>query len=115
MKAIVSKKYGSPDVLEYIDVPKPVPKDNEVLIKIHAASLNARDWHILAADPFMMRLFFGLFTPKNKIPGSDIAGVVEEVGKDVTQFKPGDKVYGDMSECGDGAFAEYVVKLRSIC
>jgi NADPH:quinone reductase-like Zn-dependent oxidoreductase len=109
MKAIVYTQYGSPDVLSLQEVAKPTPKDNEVLIRVHAAATNAYDWHIMRADPFLARLNRGLFKPKNNIPGADLAGVVEAVGKDVTAFQPGDEVYGDLSPCGDGAFAEYAV------
>jgi NADPH:quinone reductase-like Zn-dependent oxidoreductase len=105
MKAIVYEKYGPPDVLELKEVEKPTPSDDEVLVKIHAASVNATDCHILRADPFIMRLFNGLLKPKNKILGIDIAGRVEAVGVNVKQFQPGDDVFG---ESGFGAFAEYV-------
>ncbi|MFC1888259.1 NAD(P)-dependent alcohol dehydrogenase [Thermodesulfobacteriota bacterium] len=109
MKAIVYTKYGPPDVLQLKEVEKPTPKDNEVLIKAHAASVNAYDWHCLRADPFLIRLMgFGLLKPKNKILGADIAGRVEGVGRNVKQFQPGDEVFGDISECGCGGFAEYV-------
>ncbi|HLE51986.1 MAG TPA: NAD(P)-dependent alcohol dehydrogenase [Anaerolineales bacterium] len=108
MKAIVYEEYGSPDVLELKDVEKPTPKDEEVLIKIHAASVNAADLHHLRADPFLIRLSSGLLKPKNKILGADIAGRVEAVGRKVKQFKPGDEVFGDISGCGLGGFAEYV-------
>jgi NADPH:quinone reductase-like Zn-dependent oxidoreductase len=108
MKAIVNATYGSPDVLEYKDIEKPIPKDNEVLIKIHAAGLNAADWHILRAKPFLVRIEFGFRTPKHKILGADIAGVIEAVGKDVTQFKVGDEIFGDLSSNSFGGFAEYV-------
>jgi NADPH:quinone reductase-like Zn-dependent oxidoreductase len=109
MKAIVYHKYGPPDVLELKEVEKPTPKDNEVLIKVHAASLNAYDWHLLRADPFLVRLMGGgLLKPKNQILGADIAGQVEAVGRNVKQFQPGDEVFGDLSGCGSGGFAEYV-------
>ncbi len=108
MKAIVYERYGSPDVLELKEVDKPVPKDNEVLVKIHAASVNAADWHLLRADPFLVRLAMGFFKPRNKILGADIAGTVEAIGKDVKQFKIGDEVFGDISGCGFGGFAEYI-------
>jgi NADPH:quinone reductase-like Zn-dependent oxidoreductase len=108
MKAIVYTKYGSPDVLKLKEVDKPFPKDDEVLIKIHAASLNAADWHMLRADPFPIRFYSGLLKPKYIIPGADIAGVVEATGKNVKQFQKGDEVYGAMSVCGWGGFAEYV-------
>jgi NADPH:quinone reductase-like Zn-dependent oxidoreductase len=106
MKAIVYEKYGPPEVLQLKDVEKPTPKDNEVLIKVHAASINAADWHLLTADIFLVRLMTGLLKPKNQIPGLDIAGRVEAVGKNVSQFKPGDKVFGDI---GHGSFAEYAI------
>ena len=107
MKAIVCPQYGSPDVLRYEQVQKPVPADGEVRVKIHAASLNAGDWHLMRADPCLVRLAYGLFRPWYKIPGTDIAGRVEAVGENVTGLKVGDEVYGDLSECGFGAFAEY--------
>ncbi len=108
MKAIVYTEYGSPDVLQLKDVEKPTPKDDEVLIKVHAASVNAADLHLLRADPFLVRLSSGLLKPKNEILGADIAGRVEAVGRNVKQFKPGDEVFGDISGCGWGGFAEYV-------
>ncbi len=109
MKAIVNTEYGSPDVLRYEDVEKPLPKANEVLVKVHASSVNAGDWHLLRADPWLVRLMFGLFKPKVNILGSDIAGRVEAVGDKITRFKPGDAVFGDISNVGFGAFAEYAV------
>jgi NADPH:quinone reductase-like Zn-dependent oxidoreductase len=108
MKAMVYQKYGSPDVLELKEVEKPTPKDDEVLIKVHAASANAADWHLLRADPFLIRLVSGLLKPKNQRLGADVAGTVEGVGRNVTQFQLGDEVFGDISGCGFGAFAEYV-------
>jgi len=107
MKAIVYKKYGPPDVLQLREVAKPVPGDNEVLVKVHAASINDWDWGALRGKPFVNRLIFGLLKP-NKIPGCDMAGRVEAVGRNIKQFQPGDEVFGDMSGCGFGAFAEYV-------
>lgn len=108
MKAIVCTKYGSPDVLQFKEVEKPVPKNNEVLVKIHAASLNATDFEYLRGV-FIARLVYkGLLKPKKTILGTDIAGQVEAVGRKVTQFQPGDEVWGDLSLCGWGAFAEYV-------
>ncbi len=108
MKAIVYTKYGGPDVLHLEEVEKPVPKDNEVLIKVHAASVNAEDRAVLRGVPFMLRLVYGLLKPKHKILGSDVAGRVESVGKNVSQFQSGNEVYGDLGGCGLGAFAEYV-------
>ena len=110
MKAIVYHTYGSPDVLKLEEVEKPTPKDNEVLVKVHAASVNAGDWaHLLRGKPFLMRLMgFGLLKPKHQILGSDIAGRVEAVGRNVKQFQPGDEVFGNTAEYGFGGFAEYV-------
>jgi NADPH:quinone reductase-like Zn-dependent oxidoreductase len=108
MQAIVYEEYGSPDVLELKDIEKPTPKDDEVLIKVYAASVNAADLHRLRADPFLIRLSSGLLKPKNTILGCDIAGRVEEVGINEKQFKPGDEVFGVLSGCGLGGFAEYV-------
>jgi NADPH:quinone reductase-like Zn-dependent oxidoreductase len=108
MKAIVYKKYGSPDVLEFTEVEKPIPQDNQVLVKIHASSVNFGNLVLLKGQPFLARFAFGLLKPKYNIPGGDIAGVVEAVGKEVKQFKPGDEVFGDLSGCGWGGFAENV-------
>lgn len=106
MKAILYTKYGPPEVLQFKEVEKPVPKDNEVLVKVYAASANPADWHMIRGEPKFARLAFGLFKPKNIIPGIDTAGKVEAVGKNVKEFQPGDEVFGD---CGwGGAFAEYV-------
>lgn len=108
MKAVVYTEYGSADVLHLIEVDKPIPADNEVLVKIHAASVNAADWRMMRADPFLVRLYAGLFKPaKFRILGADIAGRVEAVGKNVRQFQPGDEVYGDVFASGFGGFAEY--------
>lgn len=108
MKAIVNETYGSPDVLQLKKVPMPTPKHGEVLVKIIAAAANAADWHLLRPDPFLVRLEMGLFKPNKTILGGDIAGVVEAVGAGVTMFKSGDAVYGDLSGCGMGGYAEYV-------
>jgi len=105
MKAMVYTRFGPPDVLRLQEVEKPIPKDNEILIKVHAASVNAYDWRHLRADPFLIRLMgAGLLKPKHKILGADIAGQVESVGANVKQFQPGDEVFGDG---GYGGFAEY--------
>ncbi len=106
MKAIVYTKYGSPDVLELKEIDKPIPKDDEVLIKVHAASLNDWDLGLLEGD-FVNRVLNGIRKPKLQILGSDIAGEVEAAGKDATKFKAGDHVYGDLSGRW-GGFAEYV-------
>jgi NADPH:quinone reductase-like Zn-dependent oxidoreductase len=108
MKAIVYEKYGPPDVLELKEVEKPAPKDDEVLIRVHAASVTFGDLAAVKGEPFMVRLSLGLREPKFKIPGKDLAGRVEAVGAKVKEFKPGDEVFGDISECGWGAYAEYV-------
>lgn len=107
MKAIVYQKYGPPDVLQLKDVTKPVPGDDEVLVRVHAASANPADWHVMRGDPFFIRLALGPLKPKHPILGADIAGRVEAVGKDVRQFQPGDEVFGNVSQSGFGAFAEY--------
>jgi len=107
MKAIVYHTYGSPAVLKLEEVAKPTPKDDEVLIKIHAASVNSWDWDLLRGKPFLARMD-SPFKPKYKILGCDVAGQVEAVGKNVKQFQPGDAVFGDLSGCGWGGFAEYV-------
>ncbi|MCB0019879.1 MAG: NAD(P)-dependent alcohol dehydrogenase [Anaerolineales bacterium] len=109
MKAIVYKKYGSPEVLRLAEVDKPVPGENEVLVKIHAAAITAGDVIVLKGEPFVTRLATGLLEPKNTIPGKEVAGRVEAVGPNVTQFRPGDEVFGDLSVASWGAFAEYVV------
>src|SRR3989339_2006492 len=104
MKAIVYTKYGTPDVLELKEVEKPSPKENEVLIKIYAASVNAYDWHFLTADIFLIRFMGGgLLKPKNTRLGADVAGRIEAVGTSVKQFHPGDEVFGMIH----GGFAEY--------
>jgi NADPH:quinone reductase-like Zn-dependent oxidoreductase len=110
MKAMICTRYGSPDVLELQEVAKPAPQEDEVLINIHAASINSRDWRFMRANPFFIRLVPGGFLqPKNKILGADVAGQVETVGNNVRQFKPGDEVFGYFpSATGRGTFAEYV-------
>lgn len=105
MKAIIQNKYGSPDVLELARVKKPEPAEDQLLIKVKASSVNALDWHMMRADPFIIRLTAGLLTPKAKTLGADIAGVVEAVGSQISEFKVGDEVFG---ACGSGGFAEYV-------
>jgi len=108
MKAIVYHKYGSPDVLRMEDIQKPIPGDYEVLVKIYAVSINSWDWDTLTGKPFEYRFLFGLLKPKStKMHGCDIAGKVEEIGKNVKRFQIGDEVFGDLSEAGWGAFAEY--------
>src|SRR5688572_6330956 len=108
VKAIVQQRYGSPEQLELSEVQKPTPKHDEVLVRVHAAALNARDWHLMRGDPFIARLAgLGVSAPKTKIRCSDFAGVVEAVGAGVTRFRPGDEVYGDLREA-DGALADYL-------
>src|SRR5688500_14334859 len=94
MKASVNTVYGSPDVLHLKDVPKPVPKDNEVLIRIHATTVNRTDCGFRKPEYFIVRLVGGLFKPRNTILGNELAGVVESIGKAVTRFTPGDRVFG---------------------
>ena len=109
MRAIVWTKYGSPDVLQLAQVEKPVPKSNEVLVEVHAASVNKFDWIVTRGKPFIVRLAgIGLLRPRNRIPGADVAGRIEAVGRDVKQFKPGDEVFGDLAWRGLGSYAEYV-------
>ena len=108
MKAILLKEYGLPNLLEVGDLAKPIPNENEVLVKIHSASINDWDWGLVRGKPFVIRLFFGLKKPKINIPGVDISGKIEAVGSNVSSFKIGDEIYCDLSECGCGGFAEYV-------
>ena len=104
MKAIMFIKYGSPDVLQLTEIEKSTPEDNQVLVKVHAASANPLDWHRMRGEPFLARLSEGLLKPKNPRLGADIAGRVEAVGNNVTEFQPGDEVFGVCT----GGFAEYV-------
>ncbi len=108
LSAVVYYEYGSPDVLQLEEIETPVPADDEILIKIEAASVNSGDWHILRADPFMIRAVSGPLKPKHRILGTDVSGRVEAVGSSVSRFHIGDEVFGDVSRCGFGAFAEYV-------
>jgi NADPH:quinone reductase-like Zn-dependent oxidoreductase len=111
MKAIVQDRYGPPDVLTLQDVDPPVAADSEVLVRVHAAAVNAYDWHFMRGDPYLARLmasaWLGLRGPKRPIRGRDFAGRVEAVGRNVTRFRAGDEVYGDLGHL-NGAFAEYV-------
>jgi NADPH:quinone reductase-like Zn-dependent oxidoreductase len=108
MKAIIQDRYGSTDTLQLADIDRPEPADNEILVRIRAASVNAADWHIMRGDPYLARLMsqgmLGLRAPKAKIRGRDFAGEVEAVGRDVRRFSTGDRVYGE----ADGTFAEYL-------
>jgi NADPH:quinone reductase-like Zn-dependent oxidoreductase len=103
MKAIVHETYGSPEVLEARDIEKPQMGDGDVLVRVHAASVHVGDWILMTGKPFVMRMATGLRAPKNPVPGTDIAGTVEAVGKDVLHLRPGDEVFGWCA----GAFAEY--------
>ncbi len=108
MKAIVYTAYGTPDNFQLKEVDQPAIKENEVLLKVYASSINSWDADLLKGKPLLVRLIGGLFKPKNKILGADVAGVVEVVGSKVTDFKPGDEVFGDIAGRGFGGFAEYV-------
>lgn len=107
MKAAVCTKYGPPEVLRLVEVENPIPTDDQVLVKVHASSVNFNTLGFVRGEPFLARLWSGLFKPKLR-PGNDIAGQVEAVGKNVKEFRQGDEVFGDLSQCGFGAFAEYV-------
>jgi len=107
MKAIVYTKYGPPDVLQLKEVEKPTPKDNEVLIRIYATTVNRTDCAIIRAKPFFARLFTGMFKPKKQIPGTEFAGKIEEIGKNVKSLKVGDKVFG-FDDQGSGSHAQYM-------
>ncbi|MEL7523024.1 MAG: NAD(P)-dependent alcohol dehydrogenase, partial [Cyanobacteria bacterium J06553_1] len=109
MKAIVQSEYGSADVLRLEELEKPTVADDKVLVNVQGAGVHAGDWHLMRGTPFLIRLIFGgILKPKLKTIGTDMAGRVEAVGSAVKQFQPGDEVFGDLSECGFGAFAEYV-------
>ena len=113
MKAYTRYIYGGPEVLQLEETAKPTLKDDHILVKILANSVNPADWHILRGDPFFSRLTYGLLKPKDKVIGSDFAGIVEEVGRSVTLFKPGDRVFG--STLKGGAFAEYISVPANAC
>ena len=104
MKAIVYRRYGSPDILRLEHVPKPIPGAGDVLVRVRAAAVNPLDWHVLRGKPYIVRTTAGWRTPKRNIPGIDVAGVVEAVGRDVTMVQPGDEVFGEKTR----ACAEYV-------
>ena len=107
MKAIVYTKYGPPDVLSLKEVDKPTPSDNEVLIKIYATTVNRTDYATIRAIPFFARIFTGLFKPKKQIPGTEFAGKIEEIGKNVRSLKVGDKVFG-FNDQGSESHAQYM-------
>ncbi len=113
MKAFTKTKYGGPEVLQLEEVEKPTLKDEHIVVKVVANSANPADWHIIRGKPIMARFAFGLFNPKDKIPGADFAGIVEEVGNNVEQFKVGDKVFGE--NLRGGAFAEYTCVKANAC
>lgn len=113
MKTFTKSKYGGPEVLQLEDVEKPVVKDNHILVKVIANSVNPADWHILRGKPFLARFAFGLFQPKEKILGADFAGIVEEVGNNVEYFSIGDRVFG--ATITGGAFAEYICVPAKVC
>jgi NADPH:quinone reductase-like Zn-dependent oxidoreductase len=109
MRAIAQSEYGSPDVLKLVEVDRPVVSDNGVLVRVCGTAVHAGDWHLMRGTPFLIRFIYGgLRKPKIKILGTDMAGEVVAVGKNITLFQPGDRVFGDLSESGFGAFAEYV-------
>jgi len=105
MKAIVHRCYGSPDVIRYEDLPRPAPADNEILVKVQAASVNPLDWHYLEGTPYMLRIEAGFGKPDDPRLGVDFSGTVEAVGKSISRFKPGDEVFGGKF----GALAQYIV------
>lgn len=109
MRAVVYKQYGTPDVLQLEELEKPAPGNDEVLVKVKASCINSWDWDLLRGTPFVNRLMAGILKPKRiNILGCDVAGRVEAIGINIKNFKPGDEVYGDLSGCGWGGFAEYV-------
>jgi NADPH:quinone reductase-like Zn-dependent oxidoreductase len=107
MNVVAYDRYGPPDVLRLEQRPVPTPGAGEVLVEIHAASLNASDWHLLTADIFLVRFAAGLLRPRHQVLGADLAGRVVSVGEGVDDLEPGDEVYGDISQCGDGSLAAY--------
>ncbi len=109
MKAAVYQRYGPPEVIRVEEIERPTPGDQDILIRVHAASLNSADTRLRGADPFLVRLFFGFLRPRLGVLGTDVAGVVDTVGKDVSHFKPGDEVFGSTFESGMGAHAEYAL------
>jgi len=116
MQAVVQRRYGSPDVLEPTELGTPAPREDEVLVRVHAASINEWDWGRLHGTPLVNRALFGLFRPrrKHRILGCDISGRVESVGSEVGTLRPGDEVFGDLSGSGWGGFAEYVCAREAV-
>lgn len=113
MKAFTKTEYGGPEVLRLEDLAAPTVKDGHILVKVKANSANPADWHIIRGKPFFARFTFGLFKPKDKIPGADFAGIVEKAGNHVTRFKVGDSVFGET--LNGGAFAEYTCVAENVC
>jgi NADPH:quinone reductase-like Zn-dependent oxidoreductase len=113
MKAFTKTKYGGPEVLRLEEVEKPTVKDGHILVKVFANSANPADWHIIRGQPFFARFSFGLFKPKDRIPGADFAGIVMESGKNTSRFKTGDRVFGETLK--GGAFAEYICVEENVC
>ena len=107
MKAIICTKYGPPDVLKLKEIKKPIAKDDEVLIKVYASTVNRTDTAFLRAKPFFARLFTGIFKPNKPIPGTEFAGIIEAAGKNVSSYKVGDKVFG-FDDTGSGPHAQYM-------
>ncbi len=113
IKAYTKYRYGGPEVLQLEEIEKPSPKEDQILVKVKANSANPADWHIMRGNPFLARLSFGLFKPKVAAIGADFAGVVEEIGSNVENFKVGDRVFGE--SLYDGAFGEYVAISEAAC
>jgi len=116
VKAIVCTEYGPASALQIKEVTRPVPKENEVLVKVHATAINDYDWSMVRGRPYLYRLLFGISKPKRPIPGMELAGTVQAVGANATLFDIGDAVYGDISEYGFGSFAEYIcINENALC
>ena len=112
LKALVATQYGPTSKLQLKELEKPVPREHEVLIKIRATAVNDYDWSMVRGKPYLYRLLFGVFKPKNPIPGMELSGMVEALGSEVSRFQVGDEVYGDISKYGFGSFAEYISRYR---
>jgi NADPH:quinone reductase-like Zn-dependent oxidoreductase len=113
MKAFTRDIYGGPEVLQLKEIEKPEVVDGHIVVKVSANSVNPADWHILRGKPFFARFSFGLWKPKNKVPGADFAGIVTDTGKNVRRFKIGDRVFGE--SLNGGAFAEYICVSEDVC
>lgn len=114
MLAMVYKRYGPPEVLQFQELSKPMPRENEVLVRVHAASINSADWRLLTANIFLVRLNAGFWRPKCRVLGRDFAGTVESVGSKVQKFRAGEAVFGTQGHFAEGAFAEYVCVPESL-